>query len=473
LSTPVNVVTPPPVGVGTTSGSASWFCVAATILSVCIAGYWAGRVALFENHHEDLWIYSSGSWFGFHGISPYSIDRMHDRVHEQYPNDENLKGNNGFFLTPQALFVMAPFAALPWLVAKLVWCATMIAIAVVTAWQLRTLSDRVLPEWFTTAAVVGLLVNPLTLFVLIVGQTPLILLACIVFGQAAYRRGWNRFGSLLWAVAFIKPHIALALIPLAFWLNGWKRAFSVVIWAGVLNVAAGVVFYGNPFFVFDYLLYVQQGHQSVEFNRVSVNKQITSWNRILAAAAGLTKELGMVGTLCSYFAVTAIVACRVWFLQNKPNLGWKFAVAGSSMFVCCQLLPYELPLVIVLLPYIAELLASQRRSDQVAAGLFVGLIVYAMLPGGDCSDYYRLVRFLFEPFDAWMTASCGQVVNVTDLLLSHRSLGVCTLFLGVVGYGPAHGAYFLRTRLAGTETTASASGATIAGVLSASTGVSG
>jgi hypothetical protein len=262
-----------------------------------VAGYWGGRIALSENHHEDLWIYSSGAWFAFHGKTPYDVQAMHARVDERYPGDQNLDGNNGFFLTPQAVLVMAPFAALPWDVSKAAWCAAMVILGAGVGWKLRWLTDRTLPAWFTAAVVVFVLLNWLSMFVLVVGQTPLLTLGCVVIGQAVYRKGWKRAGCLLWAVAFIKPHLALPLIPLAWYLSGWKRAAEVVLWAAVLNVTAGLVFYGNPLFVLDYLAYVQKGHQTVEFNRVGVNKQITGWNRLLVAGGGPAVDLGMIGTL--------------------------------------------------------------------------------------------------------------------------------------------------------------------------------
>ena len=188
--------------------------VVATVLGVFIAGWWAGRVAVEDNHHEDLWIYTSGAAMGLRGESPYDTPKMHARVAEQY-DDKDLIQNNGFFLTPQAILVFAPFAPPPWLAAKLLWCGLMIGLSAAVAWKLKAFVPGAFPPWFTAAAVVVILCNPLSLFVLIVGQTTLLVVACAVLGQAAHQAGWRRLGALVWAIAFIKPHLAIPLLPAA------------------------------------------------------------------------------------------------------------------------------------------------------------------------------------------------------------------------------------------------------------------
>lgn len=411
-------MTPPP------KSNACLLCAAATAVAVLLAGYWAGRVAVGENHHEDLWIYSSGSWLAMHGDSPYDVAKVHARVDEKWAEDDNLKGNSGFFLTPEALLVYAPWAVLPWEWAKPLWCAFTIGVAAAAGWGLRNLSDRPLPGWFTAAAAVAVLLNPMSLFVLIVGQSTLLVLACVVLGEVAERKGWRRVGCLLWAVTFIKPHIAFPLIPLACWLGGWRRAVELLAWAGGLNVLAGLVFFGKPLFVLDYLSYVQQGHQTVEFNRVGVNKQITGWNRLLFTTGGPAVELGMLGTLAGYAVVLWIAAVRVWLSKVRPTREWCFALAGCASLSCCQLLPYELPLLCLGLPYLVGLVASDRIRDRLAAVLIALPAVFAFLDGGDGSPYYQLLS---------RTVSDERLLTV---LQSHRCLGVLLTTAAVLIAGP-------------------------------------
>ncbi|MCU0702662.1 MAG: DUF2029 domain-containing protein [Fimbriiglobus sp.] len=398
---------------------------AATVVAILLAGYWAGRVAIGENHHEDLWIYSSGPWLAMRGETPYDVTKIHARVDEHWAGDENLSGNSGFFLTPQALLVFAPWAVLPWELAKPLWCVFTIGLATAAGWGVRTLTDAPLPGWFTAAAVVAILLNPLSLFVLIVGQSTLLVLSCVILGEAAWRGGWRRISCILWAVCFIKPHIALPLLPLAWYLSGWRRAAEVVVWAAGLNVLAGVVFFGKPLFVLEYLKFVQGGHQTVEFNRVAVNKQITGWNRLLVAGGGPAIDLGMIGTLASYAGMLVIIGLRcVAFGKVQPTREWCFALVGCASLYCCQLLPYELPMLVLGLPYLAGLINSDRVRDRLAAVVLALTAAFAFIPGGDGEWYYQLLaRFVGG---SWLEA----------VLQSHRAFGVMLTTAAVLATGP-------------------------------------
>ena len=385
---------------------------AATVASVLIAGWWAGHVAVEDNHNEDLWIYTSGATFGLRGETPYDTPKMHARVAEQY-QDQDLIQNNGFFLTPQAILVFAPFVPLPWMAAKLLWCAVIIALSAAVAWKLIAFVPGAFPPWFTAAAVVVVLCNPLSLFVLIVGQTTLLVVACAVLGQAAHNAGWRRMGALVWAIAFIKPHLAFPLLPLAWFLSGWRRPVEIVAWVAGLNVLAGVVVTGSPLFVLDYLAYLQQGHQSVEFNRVGVNRQITSWNRLVVANGGPAWELGMSGTLLGYGAWFGLLFARSRFQKISPS--WALAACAIGAPLCCQLLPYELPFLVLVMPYLGEMLASENPRDRLAALLVAASGTFAILPGGEGSSVESFAH------------TFGFTSGLRDVLLSHRSLGVAGL----------------------------------------------
>ncbi len=443
--------------------------VVATVLGVLIAGWWAGRVAVEDNHHEDLWIYTSGAAMGLRGESPYDTPKMHGRVAEQY-DDKDLIQNNGFFLTPQAILVFAPFAPLPWLAAKLLWCGLMIGLSAAVAWKLKAFVPGAFPPWFTAAAVVVILCNPLSLFVFIVGQTTLLIVACAVLGQAAHRAGWRRLGALVWAIAFIKPHLAIPLLPLAWFLSGWRRPAEIIAWVAGLNLLAGLIVTGSPLFVLDYLSYLQRGHQSVEFNRVGVNQQITAWNRLVVANGGPVWELGMIGTLAGYAVWFALVGLRMTSrtrerradpvsptnilgsgvrrsrvpLVTSPS--WTLAACAVGAPLCCQLLPYELPLLVLVLPYLGELLASENPRDRLAALLVAAFGAFAFLPGGEGSTAEGFADIF------------GFTAGVRDVLLSHRSLGVACLAGTILIHGSpkpsASAAGHPTPRSAGPESTA-------------------
>lgn len=399
--------------------------VVATSVAVLLTGVLAVLVAVRQNHHVDLWIYSSGARLAMLGQSPYDVTAIHTGVAEQWPDDDLLIANSGFFLPPQALAVYAPWAGMPWAWAKLVWCLFTISVAVATAWGMRRLTDAPLPGWFTAAAVVAGLLNPHTLFGLFLGQSTWTVLGCVVFGEVAELAGRRRVGRLLWAVAFLKPHLAFPLLPLAWWLGGWRRAAEVLAWVCGLNVLAGVVFFGRPLFVLEYLGYVQSGHQTVEFNRVG-GVLLTGWNRFVAACGGPAIELGVFGTLGGYTVFLAAVAVRSWVGAASPTRGWCFALAGCASLCCCQLQSYELPLLVLCLPYLIGLIHSPRPADRLAGLLVAAPVAVAMLPGWNIIAYHAAIDRVLGP----EAGSLGMVLK------SHPSLGVLLAGLGVLFAGP-------------------------------------
>ena len=78
-------------------------------LCIVITAMWGLKIALRENHHEDLLIYSAGASFALEGRSLYDREALRAAVAAQYPQDDTLQQNCGFFLAPQSVFLMLPF----------------------------------------------------------------------------------------------------------------------------------------------------------------------------------------------------------------------------------------------------------------------------------------------------------------------------------------------------------------------------
>lgn len=397
--------------------------VVATVLVVLLAGFHGGKLALTENLHVDLWIYSSGSWLGFHGLSPYNTERIHDRVAQQYPGDAWLIENSGFFLAPQAMLVFAPFAMLPWVLAKALWCALTIGMTVVAIWQLRRFTITPPSVQFTAVALFVVMLNPVTLVVLNMGQTPLLILSLVFLGQWAHSSSWERLGGFLWALAFFKPHIALPLLVVAWFLSGWRRAAIIAGWGVLLNLLAGVVTVGNPFLLMEFLDNLRQGHQSVLFNQLLLNSQLTSWNQLVRSSGGPRIELGAMGVLAGYAVWFLLAVLRVRLRGERSTASWVLAMAACGMLVCCQLLAYELPLLLLLLPYIADLLASDGRRSRLTVALLVGLTAYTLMGQGPAEPIALALGGAFDQ----VVASLGMSLSFTNMMLSHRALGVCSI----------------------------------------------
>ena len=70
-------------------------------------------------------------------------------------------------------------------------------------------------------------------------------------GQWCFERGRPACGVLLWSLCFVKPHVALPLVALAWALGGWRRAAGLVAGVAGLNLLGATVVGGSPLFLRD------------------------------------------------------------------------------------------------------------------------------------------------------------------------------------------------------------------------------
>lgn len=331
------------------------------IALVCVAAFathW--RDALRFNKHEDLFIYRAGAVIGLDGRSPYDNATLRELVVVQYPDDPMLANNLGFFLPPHAIVLFAPFALMPWVVAKYTFATLTIVLTALTARRLGVFGSSLTPAWLEPVFVFVVLLSPIVVTGMIVGQTSALAFACVVLGEVAYRAGWKRLAGLLWAVPFVKPHLALPLLPLAWYLGGWRRAAELALWLVGLNLVGCLLSTGSPLLIRDYLDYLTTGHTAVVFNRVETNPHITSWNRLIVAAGGPAIELTAVGVLAGYAVWAVAVLLRVRIARNRPTTAWAVAVAFAAAPVCCQVMGYELTVLALVVPHVLDLFAAGR-----------------------------------------------------------------------------------------------------------------
>ena len=396
------------------------------LFCVVVTSIWGMKVALQENHHEDLLIYTAGASFALEGRSLYDREALRAAVTKQYPQDDTLQKNSGFFLAPQSVFLMLPFNVFDFETRKFVWYWFTILLFTAAVMCLGKLLEAQEPIWFCSLALVAVILQPMAQFVLYVGQTTLLMFSLMVFGEVLYRRGWHRFGNLLWALAFFKPHIGLVLLPLAFALNGWKRVLEIVLWAGALNVLVGVLFYKNPLYILEYVKCVQTDHKSVKFNLAYENAHITSWNRLYIALTDTHLELNIATTLTGYAVYWSLAALRRYFGGPRDPLHlrmWWFAVAGASVTCMCQLLPYEITLFYLALPHVVLTFLYGNWRLGVGMGM---CFAFSLINGGADSGYFILLSEL--------TTVGSKAFAFFD---SHRAVGVFILaVLVLITYPP-------------------------------------
>jgi hypothetical protein len=289
--------------------------------------------------------------------------------------------NCGYFPPPLAILVYAPFALVPWPAAKVGWAVVTLFAALTVARlpdQFRRRGDppggQSLVWWLVPVALV---LNPLAIATVVVGQTSLLFVGCVAAGQWCFERGRLWAGAALWAVPFVKPHLALPLILLAWYLGGWRRAAAVLAVVAGLNLLGATVAGGSPLALKDYLDYVPVAHKEVLYNRAELNPQITSWNRLLFSLGGPLVELTVVTTAAGYLVWFGLVAGRCAAAGERPSPAWAVAAAAVGGMLCCQVLGYETLALALTVPLIRDLFAAGWR---VRGTLAVLLLLLQQIP---------------------------------------------------------------------------------------------
>ena len=353
-------------------GLVSLIAIGTVLLLTAFATY----QALATNNFPDFFIYRAGAEIGLRGESPYHIETIREEVAAQF-TDETFIANCGYFLPPGAITVFAPFAAVPYPIAKVLW-AIVVGLSAAGAVQLtRTFAAPLPPSPVALLLPALLLLNPLVTATVVVGQTSLLFVGCVAAGQWFFERGRPTVGALLWAIPFVKPHLALPLLPLAWYLGGWKRAAAVAGVVAGLTLVGCLIAGGSPLFFREYLDFLGSGHKAVVFNQVALNPQITSWNRLLIALGGPVIELTATTTLAGYLVWLGLVLGRVAIGSVKPTAAWAVAVAAIGALECSQVLGYELVLLMLVVPWARELFAAKW---QLRGWAVVCLMVAQFLP---------------------------------------------------------------------------------------------
>lgn len=361
------------------------------LLAALLLGAFALAQARNPARFPDFFIYRLGSELAVRDESPYDLAKVRARVAEQFPDPDptpaSFVNNCGYFLPPQAVVLFAPFAALPLGAAKVAWAlvcaASGFAVARVPLLKFGGGPPLTGPPLVAQLLPLLLLLNFLTIGVVIVGQTALACAGAVVAGVWCFKRGgaWNVLACALWAVPFVKPHVALPLVPLAWFLFGWARAAGVVAWVVALNLLGATLAGGSPLFVREYLDYLSEAHRAVLFNRAELNPEMTSWNRLLFALTGaLIEQTALVAAL-SFGAWFALLAARCAVARVRPSGEWALAACAAGAVVCPQVLGYEALALVLVVPWAREQFAHGHRlgGALVVAALAVQALSFQML----------------------------------------------------------------------------------------------
>jgi Glycosyltransferase family 87 len=338
--------------------------------------------ALATNYQRDFFIFRLGSEFVLRGENPYNIEKIREPIAAHFTAEEEKEfvANCGYFMPPMAILEFMPFALLPWVAAKVAW-AVVIGIA---AYFIARLPGVYLPAGSPPPGIVLgvcvpllLVLNPVTPSVVLIGQYTVLFVGCAAAGLLAFERGRPYLAAVLWALSFAKPHLAMPLIPLAWYLGGWRPALLLVFLLVALNAIGATIIGGTPMFMRDYLNFLPQAREAVLYNRVQSNPTILSWNRLLYALGGPLVELSVVTIFAGYLVGFGLIALRCALANAKPSATWAIAMTAVGGVFCAQVIVYESLFLLLAVPWIRDLFASGYG---VRGLLAVGLLAMQTIP---------------------------------------------------------------------------------------------
>jgi hypothetical protein len=366
--------------------------------------------ALGGDDPRDFFIFRLGSELAIRGENPYDVPKVRQHIAAQFPGEdaEEFVNNSGYFLPPQALVLFLPFAMLPWAAAKVAWAvANGLAAYFIARLPHYLRANGSPPMGILLGAVVSfaMLLNYLALAIPFpVGQFSVVFVGCVAAGLMCFERGRPYLAAALWTIPFVKPHLAIPLIPLAWYLGGWRPALLLVALVAILNAAGATLVGGSPMYLREYVNYLPTAREVVAFNRVEMNPQITSWNRLLYAWGGPLVELGAVGIVAGYLVWMGLVVGRWAVTGETAGAAWAAAAAAAGGVVFAQVMPYELLFLFVATPWICGLFASGHR---LRGWFAVLLLVVHLVPGkvleasGADRYYHALAAALFAGLVLW------------------------------------------------------------------------
>ncbi|VTT99691.1 hypothetical protein : : DUF2029 [Gemmataceae bacterium] len=358
-----------------------------------------------DGYPRDLFIYRLGAELALRGENPYDIPKVRGRVAAEFTPDEAFKAytnthllaggdlaewvvrlwtdtavnsfplNCGYFMPPMGVVLYLPFALLPWEGAMVLWAVANGAAGYAVGRVVTVLRPPGVPVP-VFLALVGpflLLLNPITPIIAFpAGQTSVVCLGCVVAGLIARDRGRPYLMAALWAVPFVKPHLALSLVPLCYFLSGWRPTALLIVLVAALNALGATIVGGSPAFLKEYLDFLPQVRDAVRYNRVQLNHGLSSWNRLLYGCGGPLIELSLATTLAGYLVWYALLIGRWAVTGVRPSAAWAVAASAAGAAVCCQVLVYELMVLVIAVPWLRDLFVGGYRTWGLAGAVLLG-----------------------------------------------------------------------------------------------------
>ena len=325
-------------------------------------GYYVGQD--FVNFWTAGHLALDGRLAAIYEVDPYGHDAYNDAVRALFPP---ARGILNFSYPPHVLPLLAGLAMLPYGLALAVWLAAGLAAFVAVAFSAasRAMLRDLLPY---------VLVSPVVLLVVTVGQASFWLAALFVSALAALPRRPGIAGVLL-GLMTVKPQLGL-LLPPALLLLGERRAFLAAAVTATLLVASSIVLFGlAPWH--DYLV------RTLPFQGQILTRMIGIYPAMMVTPYAAFWWLGVpAGAALGLHAVIAagVAAVALTTLRSRADTGLKIAIlALASLLVTPYCLNYDFAIpAAALVLWVTREDVTLRPATLAALGLFWAMAYVGM-----------------------------------------------------------------------------------------------
>ena len=288
-------------------------------------------------------------------------DRVYDVVRLtrfEHPLLEGFPGPRPFVYPPTALLFFLPVGALPFALANALWTIAGVVL-IVAAVAPRLPAQR----WVVSLA---MLASPAAVLVMITGQVTFLIAALAVTALFDLKTRPIVAGVMLGIAGVLKPQ-AMALLPVALIaVSAWRTMAAVAVSAGVITIAATVVFGLDAWLAWSQAL--------ANFQRWVMATPALQRGMITPTALGLSLRLdpGGYAVWRLAFAVGAVAMVWMVFRRTEDPARRLAALLGGALFITPYAMHYDAAL---LAPSAALMLATRPSPGAWAAALIAGAVL--------------------------------------------------------------------------------------------------
>lgn len=310
-------------------------------------------------------------------VEIYEMSKLSALLQEAYPGRGDMLF--GWQYPPTMSLLIKPLAAAPYLWSFAIWVTAFGALFATTLFKL----------WPNRAAIFMALASPAVFYSIITGQTGL--LTGSLFAIAIYFAGSRPIlAGAAAALLTVKPQLGL-LIPIAFMVGGYWRAFAVAAVASALLVIASVLAFGvEPWRAFFDAILAHGGRMGAE-GGFPAHKLVTPFGAAcllgIAKPSALALQAGVSVLLVAFIVM-------VW--KKTPDADLRLAMLGATApLVTPYAFYYEAAFLVPPMLVLAKHASARGwlRGERVA--LAAVWIAALLMPGGEAIPSFPVSFVVF------------------------------------------------------------------------------